>query len=116
MPKLECRNSVWYVLPTIILAIPVLIGLTNASMSQPIDEALALAYDNNPELNAQRAATRAVDENVAIAKSGYRPNIFGDADYGKSKTKNRNTGLNNSLDPGGFGAVSYTHLTLPTKA
>ena len=38
--------------------------------SQTIGEALALAYSNNPTLNAARAQTRSVDENVAIAKSG----------------------------------------------
>ena len=37
--------------------------------------ALIQAYQNNPQLNAQRAATRAVDENVAIALGGYRPPI-----------------------------------------
>ncbi len=37
--------------------------------------ALAQAYQNNPQLNAQRAAVRAVDENVPTALSGYRPRV-----------------------------------------
>ena len=37
--------------------------------------ALVQAYHNNPQLNAQRAATRAIDENVAIALGGYRPRV-----------------------------------------
>lgn len=41
----------------------------------PIATALIQAYQNNPQLNAQRAATRAVDENVAIALGGYRPRV-----------------------------------------
>ena len=41
----------------------------------PINTALVQAYQNNPQLNAQRAATRAVDENVAIALGGYRPRV-----------------------------------------
>ncbi len=41
----------------------------------PITTALVQAYQNNPQLNAQRAATRAVDENVAIALGGYRPRV-----------------------------------------
>ena len=37
--------------------------------------ALTQAYQNNPQLNAQRAAVRAADENVPQALSGYRPRI-----------------------------------------
>jgi outer membrane protein len=33
------------------------------------------AYQNNPSLNAQRAALRATDENVPQALSGYRPKL-----------------------------------------
>jgi outer membrane protein len=39
--------------------------------------ALIQAYRNNPQLNAQRAATRAIDENVPVALSGYRPRVTG---------------------------------------
>jgi outer membrane protein len=46
-----------------------------ASGTTPINTALAQAYHNNPQLNAQRAAARAVDENVGIALGGYRPRI-----------------------------------------
>ena len=41
----------------------------------PLPVALIQAYQNNPQLNAQRAATRAVDENVGIALGGYRPRV-----------------------------------------
>jgi len=35
-----------------------------------MDEALIQAYQNNPQLNSQRSATRAIDENVpAIARA-----------------------------------------------
>ena len=39
--------------------------------------ALVQAYQNNPTLNAQRSATRATDENVPTALSGYRPRVSG---------------------------------------
>src|SRR6516165_10019745 len=42
-----------------------------------METALIEAYVNNPQLNSQRAATRAVDENVATALAGYRPRISG---------------------------------------
>jgi outer membrane protein len=40
-----------------------------------LEQALVQAYQNNPQLNAQRAAARATDENVAIALGGYRPRL-----------------------------------------
>lgn len=40
-----------------------------------LESALVQAYQNNPTLNAQRAAVRATDENVPQALSGYRPRI-----------------------------------------
>src|SRR6266851_2048516 len=42
-----------------------------------LEGALVLAYQNNPQLNAQRAATRAVDENVTTALAGNRPRVTG---------------------------------------
>src|SRR6188768_2233632 len=46
-----------------------------AAGTTTMNAALVQAYQNNPQLNAQRAATRAVDENVAIALGGYRPRV-----------------------------------------
>jgi outer membrane protein len=43
--------------------------------AQTLDSALVQAYQNNPQLNAQRAGVRAVDENVPIALAGYRPRV-----------------------------------------
>src|SRR5208337_4529463 len=42
-----------------------------------LEGALALAYQTNPQLNAQRAATRATDENVPTALAGNRPKVTG---------------------------------------
>src|SRR6516162_1725518 len=47
--------------------------------SGTMDEALIQAYQNNPQLNSQRSATRAVDENVTTALAGYRPRVSGTA-------------------------------------
>ena len=46
--------------------------------------ALAKAYANNASLNSERAGVRVTDEDVAIAKSGYRPAIVGTASEGVS--------------------------------
>ena len=47
--------------------------------AETIFGALAKAYENNSELNSARAGVRVVDENVALAKSGYRPRVTGTA-------------------------------------
>lgn len=47
--------------------------------AETIYQAMARAYENNPDLNAARAGLRATDEGVAIAKSGYRPTISAEA-------------------------------------
>src|SRR6202162_5829119 len=49
-------------------------GLTPA-LADTIEAALVRAYQNNPQLNAQRAQVRSTDENVPQALSGYRPKV-----------------------------------------
>src|SRR4051812_34343357 len=43
--------------------------------AETLESALVQAYQNNPTLNSQRAALRAVDENVPQALAGYRPRV-----------------------------------------
>jgi outer membrane protein len=43
--------------------------------AETVPEALAKAYQTNPQLNAERARQRATDENVPQALAGYRPQI-----------------------------------------
>ncbi|MDE0392807.1 MAG: TolC family outer membrane protein [Rhodospirillales bacterium] len=45
------------------------------AVAQTLEEALVLAYQNNPALQAQRARLRAVDEEVPEALAGWRPTI-----------------------------------------
>lgn len=63
----------------------IVVGVQGAS-AETISGALARAYGGNPDINQQRASVRAVDENVARAKSGYRPRITGTADAGRQVT------------------------------
>src|SRR5690349_19116405 len=53
------------------------------ALAETIEAALVRAYQNNPQLNAQRALVRSTDENVPQALSGYRPKvaITGSAGY-----------------------------------
>jgi outer membrane protein len=50
------------------------VGPTPA-LADTIEAALVRAYQNNPQLNAQRASVRSTDENVPQALSGYRPRV-----------------------------------------
>lgn len=66
--------------------------------------AMSKAYQNNSELNAARAGVRVTDEGVAIAKSGYRPNIVGQASIDRSATRMVSPGNSStSLTTGSFG-------------
>jgi outer membrane protein len=62
-------------------------ALTGAAMhgalADTLEGSLALAYQNNPQINAQRAATRATDESVGVALSGYRPTVSATAQIGE---------------------------------
>lgn len=57
------------------VAIPALLGMTSSAWAESIQGAMAKAYANNPDLNSARASLRATDENVTMAKAGYRPQI-----------------------------------------
>jgi outer membrane protein len=57
-----------------ILAAVSALSLSSAS-AETLQEALVAAYNSNPQLQAERAALRGSDEDVASAKSGYRPSV-----------------------------------------
>ena len=61
------------------------IGPTPA-LADTIEAALVRAYQNNPQLNAQRAQVRSTDENVPQALSGYRPKVSVTASAGYQYT------------------------------
>jgi outer membrane protein len=52
-----------------------LIGAARPAAGQTLQEALALAYANNPTLQAARARLRAADEAVPQALAGWRPTV-----------------------------------------
>ncbi|KAB2785391.1 TolC family outer membrane protein [Brucella anthropi] len=66
-----------------------------------IGGALTKAYQFNAELNSGRAGVRVTDENVAIAKSNYRPTITGSAGLTYANNKRGNYSLR--LTTGSFG-------------
>src|SRR6202048_1636096 len=62
----------------ICLGIATWVGFAAASAArgEALPEAMAKAYQSNPQLNAERARQRATDENVPQALAGYRPQIM----------------------------------------
>ncbi len=64
----------------LVLALP--LGIFSSTLqAETLGEALQYAYRTNPSITGARAALRAVDEGVPIAKSGARPNLSATADY-----------------------------------
>lgn len=64
----------------------VLAGSVSTVRAQSLSEALALAYNNHPQLNAARATTRATDEGLGIAAAAGRPKLNASASYGAAET------------------------------
>ena len=92
-------------------ALVALVMAAQAAHADTLEGALVQAYQNNPQVNAQRASLRATDENVPQALSGYRPKLSGTATYGvlatdttsqSSGTRSRQSG---SVEPKTYGAT-----------
>ena len=80
------------------------VGAATAEAAETIASAMARAYRGNPVLNAQRAGTRATDENVPQALSGYRPKVTASSDIGyQTQDLFRGTWSNDKFFPRGVG-------------
>ncbi len=71
---------------TLFLALLAILGTGRSGSTETMSSALVRAYQNNPQLNAQRANARVIDENVPQALSGYRPKISVTATLGQEYT------------------------------
>ena len=72
-------------------------GLAPA-LGDTIEAALVRAYQNNPQLNAQRAIVRSTDENVPQALSGYRPKVAVTASAGYQYTDAQSSAFGSTVD------------------
>lgn len=70
-------------------AVGLFVVMSGMASAETLQEAMAAAYANNPSLNAARAGTRATDEYVPQALSGYRPTINGQVSAGLTATDTR---------------------------
>jgi outer membrane protein len=78
--------------------------------AETLREAMALAYEGNPNLRAARAQLRAVDESVPIALSGWRPSlsVTGNASRNRSESEIISQGSSG-------GPVNQSGMTLRTQ-
>lgn len=83
-----------------------------AVRAETLSNALSKAYFNNPNLNAQRASTRAADENIPIANSGYMPHVTASGDVGAEYEQSRSAV--GSTGAGGAGSSSLGGSSIGT--
>lgn len=91
---------------------PFLISTVSADT---IHEALGRAYLANPQLNAQRANTRAVDENLPQARGQFLPQASGSASVGVLNFNLLNSAFNQSAF-GGTDGLDLKTITNPVNA
>lgn len=70
-------------------ALSMLIG--TGARAENIFDAMSAAYNTNPILQGQRATSGATNENSAIARSGFRPNISANSSYIDSHSQKSKT-------------------------
>jgi len=90
------------------VAVPALLISSIAAQADTVQGAMAKAYANNPDINAARASLRATDENVTIAKAGYRPQIGVSASHTNSTT----LGVNNVAGADAYASTDTIGLTV----
>jgi len=76
----------------VILFLMVILAAFSAK-ADTLENALEKAYEYNPSLKAAQAGAQAVDENVALAKSGYRPTVSIDGSYSDTKINTNAPGV-----------------------
>ena len=71
-----------------VLAALVSVLCAGTACAQTLPDTLVRVYQNNPQLNAERARLRATDETVPQALSGYRPQVSAGLSAGVQGVKN----------------------------
>jgi len=80
-------GRLWRALAAVLLVLLALIvAKSPEAAAETMESALARAYANNPQLNAQRAIVRQNDEGVSQALSGYRPTLSANASVAREYT------------------------------
>jgi len=89
------------------------LALPSGVAAQTLEQALSQAYQANPTLNAQRAATRVTDEQVPQALAGFRPNVSAGAAAGIDYSRTRSsfgTTTSGTVHPYNYGVTVTQNL------
>jgi outer membrane protein len=73
------------------------------ALAETLSDALAMAYETNPTLQAQRATQRALDETYVQARSGWRPTLSVVASTTWSETRTPHAAGGGLIDTNGDG-------------
>ncbi len=99
----------WPRLRTYCSALSLILAMSTSVQAETLKEALTAAYLFNPTLKSARAQLRATDNQVSLAKSGYRPTISAQFQYGYEdvRTKLQGTGTSTGSIPVCSGAINF---------
>lgn len=94
------------------LASGVALALPGAAEAQSLQDALALAYETNPELLASRASLRQTDEQAPQARGGWRPSVSMSGSAGFTDVDAESNGQT-TTDDNSFPVTGSLSLTQP---
>jgi len=99
----SCRRIAHVVTVAALLALSS--GVAHAALT--LEEALIATYQNNPQLEAERQALKATDENYNQAFSGYRPQVSVQGSYGRvhEESDRSFTGARTDRTPRSYGLL-----------
>ena len=109
MPPRNKTNFLnWQTLGTYCSAAALILAVSAPVCAETLKEALTAAYLFNPTLKSARAQLRATDNQVSLAKSGYRPTISAQFQYGYEdvRTKLQGAGTHGTI-PVCAGAINF---------
>ncbi len=86
---------------------------TAGARAQTLEASLIFTYQNNPQLDAQRALVRATDENVPQALAGYRPRASLTANAGFQSLSTVTREIGSTTPPGGATIFSQSGANAP---
>ena len=66
----------------------VLCSVSSFAFADTLSDVLSHTYENSLSITADRTGLKAIDEKVAQAKSGYRPNVMAEGNIGRTYNKN----------------------------
>lgn len=94
--------------PALLLGSVLALAFAPRVEAETLLDALASTYQTNPQLDAERARSRATDENVSQAEGQFRPTITANGSYGGSTSRTRPGSFfspDGSYDPHSWGVT-----------